>query len=189
MLAYKAFSRDLTARIGSGHFQFEPGKTYEEQECKCANNGFHCTENPLDVLDYYNSMNDRYFIVEAAGDINQDGIDSRISCTRLTIKKEITRIQLAALACEYMRKYPERETGSRYVLKDRGRAIKEGDFIIVRGKHPRTAGVKGSYLFLVQEKKTSKEIAGIYAIEIDGEEYKEKTWYGLRGGAVCEKRS
>lgn len=189
MLAYKAFSSDLTARMGSGHFQFEPGKTYEEQECKCAHNGFHCTENPLGVLDYYNSMYDRYFIVEAAGDINQDGTGSRISCTRLTLKKEITRIQLAALGCEYMRKYPERETESSYVLKDRGRTIEEGDFIIVRGKHPQAAGVKGSYLFFVQEKKTSMEIAGIYAIEIDGEEYKEGTWYGLRGGAVCEKRN
>lgn len=189
MLAYKAFSSDLTARMGSGHFQFEPGKTYEEQECKCAHNGFHCAENPLGVLNYYNSIDDRYFIVEAAGDINQDGTGSRISCTRLTLKKEITRIQLAALACEYMRRYPERETESSYVTKDRGRAKTKGDFIIVRGKHPRAAGAKGSYLFLVQEKKASKEIVGIYAIEIDGEEYKEETWYGLRGGAVCEKRN
>lgn len=189
MLAYKGFSSDLQALMGKGRFQFEPGKTYEEQECKCANNGFHCTENPLGVLTYYQGMNDRFFIVEAAGDINQDGTGSRISCTRLTLKKEITRIQLAALGCEYMRKYPEREKESSYVSKDRGRTIKKGDFIIVRGKHPQAAGVKGSYLFLVQEKKASKEIAGIYAIEIDGEEYKEETWYGLRGGAVCEKRN
>lgn len=188
MLAYKAFNSDLQARLGKGTFQFEPGRTYEEKECKCAHNGFHCAENPLCVLTYYNGMNDRFFIVEAAGDINQDGYGSRISCTRLTLKKEITRLQLAALACEYMRRYPERETESNYVRKDRGRTMEEGDFIIVRGKHPRAAGVKGSYLFLVQEKKGSKEIAGIYPVSIDGAEYKEYVWYGLRGGAVCEKK-
>ncbi len=189
MLAYKAFSSDLSARMGSGHFQFEPGKTYEEQECKCARNGFHCTENPLGVLDYYNSMDDRYFIVEAAGDINQDGTGSRISCTRLTLKKEITRLQLAALACEYMRRYPEREPENGYVTRDKGRCSTRSDFVIVRGKHPKAAGVEGSWIFLVQEKKGTKEIAGIYPIEIDGEEYKASAWYGLRGGTVCEKRS
>lgn len=188
MLAYKGFNSKLQAIMGSGRFQFEPGKTYEEQECKCARNGFHCAENPLCVLTYYNGMDDRYFIVEAAGDINQDGTGSRISCTRLTLKKEITRIQLAALACEYMRRYPEREPESNYVERDRGREIEAGDFMIVRGKHPRAAGVKGSWLFLVQEEKDSQEIKGIYPIEIDGKEYKENTWYGLRGGAVCEKR-
>lgn len=188
MLAYKGFNRNLNSWYGR-NFQFEQGKTYEENECKCAHNGFHCAENPLCAIEYYSGMDDRYFIVEAAGDINQDGYGSRISCTRLTLKKEITRIQMAALACEYMRKYPERETESRFVKKDCGRTIKEGDFLIVRGKHPQAAGVKGSYVFLIQEKRNSKEIAGIYPIEIDGEEYKENTWYGLRGGAVCEKRS
>ena len=93
------------------------------------------------------------------------------------------------LGCEYMRKYPEREPENGYVTQDKGRCSTRSDFVIVRGKHPRAAGVEGSYLFLVQEKKASKEIVGIYAIEIDGEEYKEETWYGLRGGAVCEKRN
>ncbi len=189
MLAYKGFSSDLQALMGKSRFQFEPGKTYEETECKCAKNGFHCTENPLGVLTYYQRMDDRFFIVEAAGDINQDGTGSRISCTRLTLKKEITRMQLAALGCEYMRRYPEREPENGYVTQDKGRCSTRSDFVIVRGKHPRAAGVEGSYLFLVQEKKASKEIVGIYAIEIDGEEYKEETWYGLRGGAVCEKRN
>lgn len=188
MLAYKAFNSDLQARLGSGQFQFEPGKIYEEKECKCAHNGFHCAENPLCVLTYYHGMDDRFFIVEAAGDINQDGYGSRISCTRLTLKKEITRLQLATLGCEYMRRYPEREPESDYVMPDRGRCRTRSDFIIVRGKHPRAAGVKGSVLFLVQEKRDSKEIAGIYPIEIDGEEYKEHVWYGLRGGKVCEKK-
>lgn len=65
MIAYKGFNSKLQATMGSGTFQFEPGETYDEPECKCARNGFHCAENSLDVLDYYRAMDDRFFIVEA----------------------------------------------------------------------------------------------------------------------------
>lgn len=189
MLAYKAFNSKLQATMGKGTFQFEAGKTYEEDECKCARNGFHCAENPLCALSYYRSMDTRFFIVKAEGDINQDGTGSRISCTKLTLVKEIDRIQLATHACLYIQKYPDRDEESDHVRKQKGTCHTEGDFIIVRGKSPRAAGVKGSWLFLLQEDKRSKKIEGIYPIFIDGEEYLENVWYGIKGGAVCEKKN
>ena len=64
MLAYKGFNSKLQATMGSGVFQFEPGQTYEESECKCAHNGFHCAENPLCALGYYRDMSSRFFIVD-----------------------------------------------------------------------------------------------------------------------------
>lgn len=88
MLAYKAFNSKLQATLGKGTFQFEPDKTYEEKECKCASNGFHCAENPIDTLNYYHSMDTRFFIVQAEGEIHQDGYGTRISCTKLTLKKK-----------------------------------------------------------------------------------------------------
>lgn len=187
MIAYKAFNSRLQATMGKGTFQFEPGKTYEEKACKCAREGFHCAENPIDVLDYYSAPGTRFFIVEAAGDINQDGNGSRISCTKLTLLREITRIDLAARACNYMYRYPDREWECKYAHKDRGRTQAADDVIIVRGKHPEAAGVKGSYLFLMQEGK-SREIQGIYPVEVDGREYEEDTWYRVRGGTVCKKK-
>lgn len=189
MLAYKGFNSEIQATLGSGTFQFEQGQTYEEKECKCASNGFHCAENPLDVLDYYRAMDARFFIVEAAGDINQDGCGSRISCTKLTLTKEIDRIGLALRGCLYIEYHPDRETYGRYVKKERGECNKKGDFIIVRGKNPVAAGVDGSWLFLIQEKRSSKEITGIYPIQIDGREYKEGVWYGVRRQKICEKRN
>lgn len=188
MLAVKAFNDKLQATMGKGIFQFEPGATYEEPVCKCAKNGYHCSENPLCALSYYNAMSSRFFVVEAAGDINQDGEGSRISCTKITLIREITRIQLAVMACRYMERYPDREMESNYAVKNKGECDTAGDFIIVRGKHPVAAGVKGAYLFLIQEAKDSKKIKGIYPIEIDGREYLENRWYGIRGGAVCEKK-
>lgn len=190
MLAYKGFNSKLQATLGRGVFQFEPGETYEETECKCARNGFHCAENPLCALGYYRSMDSRFFIVEAEGDINQDGDGSRISCTRLTLLKEIDRIKLAVHACMYMQKYPERDPeDSGHVKKDEGKCSKEGDFIIVRGKSPRAAGVKGSWLFLLKEAKGSAEIETVCPVFIDGTEYQENVWYGLRGGKICRRKS
>lgn len=188
MRAYKAFNAQLQAIMGKSTFQFAPGETYEETECKCARNGFHCAENPLCTLNYYHNMDARFFIVEAAGDINQDGADSRISCTKITLIQEISRPQLAAHACLYMEKYPNRDTESEYVKKNRGRCEKDGDFIIVRGKSPVAAGVKGAYLFLVQEKLQSREISVIYPVYVDGEEIRENTWYGIKEGELCKKR-
>ena len=93
MIAYKGFNEKLQATKGNGTFQFEPGKKYIETECKCASNGFHCAEDPLCAMQYYGNMSDRYFVVKAEGDINQDGYGSRISCTEITLIKEITRIE------------------------------------------------------------------------------------------------
>lgn len=50
MIAYKGFDTELKARWGSGTFQYEAGKTYEEERSKCASGGFHCAENPADCL-------------------------------------------------------------------------------------------------------------------------------------------
>lgn len=189
MLAYKGFNKDLQATLGNGVFQFKPGKTYEEKECKCARNGFHCAENPLCALGYYRSMDARFFIVRAEGDINQDGTGSRISSTKMTLVKEIDRIRLAAHACLYMQKYPQRDHESEYVKEEEGRCGRKGDFIIVRGKSPKAAGVRESYLFLVKEAENSREIEEICTVFIDGTEFRENIWYGLEGGEICEKKN
>lgn len=189
MIAYKAFNKNLQATMGRGIFQFEAGKTYEEKECKCAKNGFHCAENPLCTLDYYSGMDTRFFIVEASGDINQDGNGSRISCTELTLKKEISRVTLAMLGIDYMQQYPERETESRYVAADRGSCHIPGDFLIVRGKDPAVAGEMHTFLFLAKEEKKSREIESVCRIFIDGKKYKPGTYYHIRGEQICRKRN
>ena len=49
MKAYKGFDRNMRCR----GFQFEEGKTYEEDKAELCKAGFHACENPLDVWDYY----------------------------------------------------------------------------------------------------------------------------------------
>ena len=188
MIAYKAFNKDLQAVLGKGTMTMEIGKTYVEDEAKCACNGFHCAENPLDTLNYYPGMESRFFIVKAEGDINQDAHDTRISCTRLTLVKEINRIQLGALACEYFRKYPDRVAENKNMSIDYGKALQAGDFVIVRGKNPMGKGVKNSYVFLLKERKNSNEIEQICPFFVDGKEIKANKYYGLRGGKLCARK-
>ncbi len=49
MKAYKGFDRNMRCR----GFQFEEGKTYEEDKAELCKAGFHACENPLDVWNYY----------------------------------------------------------------------------------------------------------------------------------------
>ena len=134
-------------------------------------------------------MDSRYFIVDAAGDIDQDGVNSRISCTELTLVREIDRIKLAVHACLYIQRYPEREMDGEKAVRDHGRCTTAGDFIIVRGKSPRAAGVKGSWLFLLREEKKTAAIRDVLPVYIDGAKHRADTWYGIRGDRVCKKKN
>lgn len=181
MIAFKGFNKDLTGR----GFQFEPGKTYEEKECKCAHNGFHCAENPLCCLNYYNT-DSKFFIVKAEGDINQDGVGSRVSCTKLTLIKELSILQMAVYACQYIQKHPKRELESRYAVWNEG--VCKEDFLIVRGKNPCASGKTGSVIFFLEE-DTKGNIKSITPIEIGDDGYKENTIYESKGGKIREKKS
>lgn len=64
-------------------------------KANCGENGFHCAENPLDCLSYYrNWRNSVYYEVEAAGDLDEDEFDSKISCTEIYLLKRLTLEQL-----------------------------------------------------------------------------------------------
>ena len=185
MIAYKGFNKDLTCTMGRGTFQYEIGKTYTEESAKCANTGFHACENPIDVLSYYSKETDRYCICRTEGDINEDG-NNKLSCTRLTIVKEISLTQLLMLGCDYIMKYPNRKNSSQ-VRCDEGYA--HNGYSIVRGKNPIAQGRKGDRLILLKEKKKSKDIENIMIYLIDGAKVKEQTFYSVKGEVVDEKRS
>lgn len=187
MIAYKGFNKDLVCTMGNGKFQYEVGKTYREEEAKCANTGFHCVEEPIEVLRWYSSDGARFCIVEAAGDVHEDGHD-KISCTKMTILKEITLQQLGILECRWVSDHPDRKT-STYVKMDIGTADKD-DIVVVRGKKPRASGEIGSTIFLLREAKKSKEIEEIGVYEIDGKEYLPNVWYKVDGREYrCVKKN
>ena len=83
--SYKGFDKDLKCR----GFQFEIGKEYEEKEAKACKCGFHACENPLDVLDYYGDIDNKFCEVEQSGEISREGNDSKIASSKIKIKAEI----------------------------------------------------------------------------------------------------
>lgn len=174
MIAYKGFNKELACTRGSSTFQYEIGKTYTEDKAKCANTGFHCVEEPIEVLRWYEDG--RYCMVEASGDINEDG-NNKISCTKMTILKEITLQELGILECDWLARHPERKY-SNLIKKDEGVAA-AGKIVIVRGENPRAKGEEGSTLYLLKEKNGEIVEIGVYEAE-------PGKWYGVSG---CEKQN
>lgn len=119
MIAYKGFNKDLTCTRGKGTYQYEIGKKYVEDKAQCASTGFHCCEEPIEVLTWYPQIEARYCMVEAGGDIHEDGTN-KISCTEMTIIKEISLELLGGLECKWIMNHPECKT-SRHVHERSGK--------------------------------------------------------------------
>lgn len=92
MLCYKGFNEKLQCQPDEtkAPFQFEVGKTYEEENAMLCKSGFHACENPLDVFGYYNPAKSRYCLVnldEVSSE--RESIDSKICGRKIHIEAEI----------------------------------------------------------------------------------------------------
>lgn len=177
MRAYKGFNKDLTCR-GYQFIENSINRYTAKDNAKCVSHGFHCAENPLDCLTYYPSMNQSaYFVVEAGGDIHEDGTDSKLSCTELTLIKKLSLEEFVYCALIFVAKHPERDYG-RHIKMEEG-SSNTNEFVIVRGKQPKAKGPAGSVLGLIQEYKTTKRIKGINFFRVDGVKIKADTFYNI----------
>lgn len=183
MIAYKGFTKDLTARLGSGTYQFREGETVTEENSKTVRSGFHCCENPFECLSYYPlGQDNRYFQVEAAGSIDEDGAE-RIACTEMTLLRELSLKELAGYGMMYMVQHPAREKWQQShthlsVCADEATADCEGAIAIARGPHPVVKGAAGSILGLILEPEPGViEAAKLF---VAGHNTKADTWYTLR---------
>lgn len=159
MIAFKGFNAKIESVLGNGKKEtrtFELGKTYTEAESKTGRNGFHCCENPFECISYYsfNGIN-RFFQVEAGGDINEDGLE-RIACTELTLIKELTPMEFAYYGMKYIVDHPTREKWQQCyntvrVQRDEAEATSASSIAFARGKNPKVKGVPGSILGLIVE--------------------------------------
>ena len=185
MRAYKGFHKDLSCTMGRGVFYFEPGKWYSEQEAKCANTGFHATDNPLDVLSYYRNEDDRYFIVELRGNIDEDGCGSRIAAPEIMLLKELTIDDLYRQGVLWIAKHPKAEPAA-VVRLGTGEAYRNEN-VIVRGKHPKARGKIGDNLYIIREDRTG-DIVEIGTYKVDGIKILPDVYYDAKGRRVNEKK-
>ena len=153
MQGIKGFSKNLATSHGSG-VKLEPGKTYKEEECKVYRNGWHFVEYAPDCLGYFPlGAGNRYFLIEAAGDINEEQ-DFRCCCTEITLVKELDLKAFAGMSMKYMIQNPkmdwERATAHLQIKQEIARAQKD-EIAIARGRNPKVYLQTGAVGGLMEE--------------------------------------
>ena len=99
MKCYKGFDKDMKCR----GFQYEEGKTYEEDHAKLCESGFHACEDPLDIFSYYPPADSRYHEVELEGITGEKEDDTKVCGTRITIGAEIGIPGIVKAHVEYVK--------------------------------------------------------------------------------------
>ena len=170
MLAYKGFKKGLIATLGKGAYQYHEGENIcDGAQAHCY--GFHCVEDPLDMLAYYPICKENeHWVVVACGDINEDGNDSKIACTRMFIKRKLSVPEIAAASMLYMRNHP-----------DRMRDYSCSHFKIVHGTKPVASGKNGQWLCFVICDAKHKKVKRIGMLCIDGKQYLPNINYDIDG--------
>lgn len=172
MIAYKGFRPGLVCR----DYHFVMGLNVTDK-ANCVANGFHCAENPLDCLSYYPNMeHSEYYLVNAGGDVDEDGHDSKISCTELTIIKKLEKEEFFLHALAYMVDHPRRSCNS-HVMREFGSAW--NGYAIIRGIAPRAKGALGSILAMAKEDPKTGKIIQIAITKVNGTTVLPDIWYDI----------
>ena len=172
MIAYKGFVKGLICR----GYQFSMGLNVTEK-ANCGRNGFHCASNPVDCLVHYpNIRTSVYYLVDAGGDLDEDNQDSKISCTELTVLKELDVEQLLLHGLAYMVDHPLLPWSGQ-VSRDHAKA--QGGYAIVRGPDPAAKGELGDILALARESELGDRIEEVALSRVDGENILPNVWYGI----------
>lgn len=189
MKAFKGFSPDLCSRLGDHkkeNCQFTLGETKTVESSKTAREGFHCCENPFECLSYYRLGTDRFFEVEAAGDIDEDE-GARIACTRITLVRELSRLEFALEGMKYIISHPKRSKWKQnyanvVVAADEATVTDPKGIAIARGKKPKAKAPEGAVIGLITEK--GQEIISARMIMVNAE--KADKWLVEKDGKVVE---
>ena len=175
MKAYKGFNSDMTCR----GFQFEEGKSYEEERAEVCKSGFHACENPLDCFSFYAPATSEYHEVELDGDIEKSDVgDTKVAATKIRIGAKLSIAGLVQAAIDHV--YNNAATLGNYAHAE----VKGADSVAaVLGKGCRARGGMGCWLVLT-ERDDDWHVIGVQAVKVDGEDVLPDTWYQLRGGKI-----
>lgn len=172
MITYKGFKKGLVCR----GYQFKAHEVNVCEKAKTVREGFHSAENPLDVLTYYpNPETSEYWRCMVGGDIDEDGEDSKVSSTELTLIDEtgIKGILLWGYIAHRDRDDFEESNKRRF-----GRAATARcGYAISICEDARAMGKDGDLLLIIDDTD-----AVLLTVGEDG--IKPNVWYNARGEAV-----
>lgn len=182
MRAFKAFRKNMTCTMGNGVYQYAENKTFTEDRAQAHESGFHCAEYILHCFNYYSAGKDTIVCpVEALGDIDEDGSDTKISCTVMKVGQKMDPESIVFEALKYLAKHPKFED-EKNVSTETG--YRHGMYSIVRGKNPKAAGDIGTVLGFLKEKPKSKQIEAMAIYTVDGKKFKKGRYYDITGKEV-----
>ena len=101
--AYKGFNKHMQCTLNGKIFQYEIGKEYKEDKVDLCHCGFHACENPLDVLSYYNNIDDKFCEVELDKIDPNRNKDSKICGKKIKIGIEIGFLGLFKAGIEWIK--------------------------------------------------------------------------------------
>ena len=101
MKAYKGFNKDMTCQ----GFQYEEGKTYETDEAKLCDKGFHACENPLDCFGYYAPGESVYHEVEIEDNGERESEDTKVVGKKITIGAKLDVFGICKAHFEYVKEH------------------------------------------------------------------------------------
>lgn len=190
---YKGTDENMECR----GYRFTVGEKHTKEKAELCKSGFHGCEYPLDVFSYYSPNSSRYFEAELEDvDEKHDEDKKRVGCT-IRLTGEIELKTMAAAAVDYIvarikhEHDAESNTGNQSAATNTGNqsaATVKGkhSVAIVTGSGSCARGAKGCVLVLI-ERNQNGEITAHRSIQVDGEQYKEMTYYTLRDGKVVEE--
>ena len=96
---YKATNKDLTCN----NKKFEVGKWFKEEEAVLCSKGFHFCENPLDILNYYDLTDSKFFEIEAkyTNEEKREDDTKRVS-KQIKLKAELNLKELISAGFEFI---------------------------------------------------------------------------------------
>ena len=194
------------------NFQYEIGKEYKEDEANLCHCGFHACENPLDVLSYYNNIDDKFCEVELDKIDPNRNKDSKICGKKIKIGIEIGFLGLFKAGIEWIKNKTifTQEDFEKLSSGDDAKIGSSGDFaqigssgngtkigssgddcvIMCAGVNSSAKAKIGSWITLVEWKYSEEKQRyipfSVVTKQVDGIEIKEDVYYTLQDGKFKE---
>ena len=149
MKAYKGFDKNMQCR----GFQFEEGKTYETDEAKLCESGFHACEYPLDCFGYYPPSNGNYHEVELDATEEKHDDDTKRVGKRIKIGAKLSIAKMVEASVQYIaeridRSQKESNTGNQSAATNTGyrsAATNTGDYSAATNTGNQSAATNTGY--------------------------------------------
>ena len=187
MKAYKGTDKNLQCK----GLQYELGKEIVHNgDVSPCQNGLHACENPLDVLAYYIPADgSRYFEVDCEGEIKHHTEDSKIACSKITLKTEIGLLGLIKTGIEMIFERVKKIKPEQYTSGYQSTAIATGkkSLAVANGYRAKAKGNIGCYLTITEYSEDGNLVC-VKTEKVDGQKIKPDTFYMLVNGEFTEDR-